>query len=152
MTAKAISFRRGNTLENDEYVGVVGEITVDLGSSIDPETGNAKEDDGMATLRVHIDEETKGGIALARADFRNCNPANLTSGNEGLAFANLSNIKYSPATDIDEVKEVLGQYGIAHSDAGNLDTATLSPNSDNIPGDFTRPALARRDLDRKSVV
>lgn len=151
MTAKAISFRRGNTLENDEYVGVVGEITVDLGSSIDPETGNAKEDDGMATLRVHIDEETKGGIALARADFRNCNPANLTSGNEGLAFANLSNIKYSPATDIDEVKEVLGQYGIAHSDAGNLDTATLSPNSDNIPGNLIRPALARRDLSNVNI-
>lgn len=146
MTAKAISFRRGNTLENDEYVGVVGEITVDLGSSIDPETGNAKEDDGMATLRIHIDEETKGGIALARADFRNCNPANLTSGNEGLAFANLSNIKYSPATDIDEVKEVLDQYGIAHSDAGNLNTAALSPNSDNIPGDISRPSLARRDM------
>lgn len=49
--ARQIQIRRGTTLENDNFTGAVGEITMDT---------DAK------TLRVH-DGETIGGIALARA-------------------------------------------------------------------------------------
>ena len=49
--ARQIQIRRGTTLENDNFTGAVGEITMDT---------DAK------TLRVH-DGETIGGVALARA-------------------------------------------------------------------------------------
>ena len=49
--ARQIQIRRGTTLENDNFTGAVGEITMDT---------DAK------TLRVH-DGETVGGVALARA-------------------------------------------------------------------------------------
>ena len=48
--ARQIQIRRGTTLENDNFIGAIGEITMDT---------DAK------TLRVH-DGETVGGIALAR--------------------------------------------------------------------------------------
>ena len=50
--ARQIQIRRGTTLENDNFTGAIGEITMDT---------DAK------TLRVH-DGETVGGVALARAD------------------------------------------------------------------------------------
>lgn len=49
--ARQIQIRRGTTLENENFTGAIGEITMDT---------DAK------TLRVH-DGETVGGIALARA-------------------------------------------------------------------------------------
>ena len=50
--ARQIQIRRGTTLENDNFTGAIGEVTMDT---------DAK------TLRVH-DGETMGGIALARKD------------------------------------------------------------------------------------
>lgn len=49
--ARQIQIRRGTTLENDNFTGAIGEITMDT---------DAK------TLRVH-DGETVGGVPLARA-------------------------------------------------------------------------------------
>ncbi len=48
--ARQIQIRRGTTLENDNFTGAIGEITMDT---------DAK------TLRVH-DGETPGGVALAK--------------------------------------------------------------------------------------
>lgn len=48
--ARQIQIRRGTTLENDNFTGAIGEITMDT---------DAK------TLRVH-DGETVGGVALAK--------------------------------------------------------------------------------------
>lgn len=48
--ARQIQIRRGTTLENDNFTGAIGEVTMDT---------DAK------TLRVH-DGETVGGVALAR--------------------------------------------------------------------------------------
>lgn len=50
--ARQIQIRRGTTLENDNFTGAVGEITMDT---------------DVKTLRVH-DGETTGGIALAKYD------------------------------------------------------------------------------------
>ena len=138
MTAKAVSFRRGTTAQNDEFRGVEGEITVDLGEN---------NDSKLATLRVHTGTSPKGGIALARADFANCSNyiVNLTKGNNGLARNDLNNITFnSGATEA--IQSVLTSHGVALSDGSNLKTAELTPPTDYIKGERSRPAFARRDM------
>lgn len=147
MTAKAISFRRGTTSENQQYTGVVGEITVDLGPAVNSGSGVAENDEsGAATLRIHIDEKTPGGIPMARADLKNCDTSALTSGVNGLAYANLSNIRYSDSVNHENIRTVLSQYGVALSNGQNLMTSTLTPDTDLIDGNADRPSLAKRDM------
>lgn len=135
MTAKAISFRRGDTISNDGFAGVEGEIVVDLGAS--------KYDNSMATLRIHTGDGTQGGIKLARADCNNVDPEGLT---HSLARTSLSNITYDPQNSEGSanVKNVMGGYGLAYRDGTNMKTSALSPDADVVSGG--EPSLARRDL------
>lgn len=138
MTAKAVSFRRGTTAQNNEFRGVEGEITVDLGEN---------NDSKLATLRVHTGTSPKGGIALARADFANCGDSivNLTKGSNGLARNDLNNITFNSAST-EAIKSVLASHGFALSDGSNLETAELTPPTDYIKGERSKPAFARRDM------
>ena len=60
----AVALRRGTTAQNDEFVGVQGEVVVDLGEEVDGVSGV----DNNVTLRVH-NGITPGGIKMCRQDM-----------------------------------------------------------------------------------
>ena len=139
--AEAISFRRGTTEENDQFIGVEGEIVVDMGSGSNPlstmNNNNAVLGDdtrGAPSLRFHLGNSQAGGVILARADMANVNTAALaTKDNEAadiyhrgknLAYADLENIYYNDGS-LEVVKDVMDNYEIALKDTSNIDTTNL---------------------------
>jgi hypothetical protein len=167
--AEAISFRRGNTSENDEFIGVEGEIVVDLGSggvaSSENNNSRATSAAGAPTIRLHIGNNRAGGIYMARADMANVNTqllAERDEDNEGsdmwhkgknLAYADLSNL-VATAEGYGVARAILDLYGMAYKDTTNIDTAnlvdetkhngTIEENGETIEAPGNKP-LAYRD-------
>jgi len=155
MATTAISFRRGNTEENELFAGVPGEIVADLGKG---EVG-----DNNATIILHTGNGLQGGIRMARNDFKNVDYVGINylagytdeDGHKALMFNDLSNIntvnqsqdqKYAIETTLKTT------YNIASTDGSNLDTRKLCGNNgnDGDSGPTTAgdgwPLLAKRTL------
>lgn len=115
MATTAVAFRRGNTTENNEFVGVAGEIVVDLGSK-------ERADDGKSTIRLHIGDNVAGGIKMCRADMLNCNIDSLTSGN----------LKNESGETVNLLKNNLGNY----TAATNLSADSRAEISTRLKKDF----------------
>ena len=112
----AVSLRKGDTESNREFVGVLGEVTVDLGNEANGTLGV----DTNVTLRVH-NGVNKGGVPLARADMRNITTAALAENRDwfddkNLAYADLSNIEEcEDAEAIEIIKNTLSSYGLVNT-------------------------------------
>ena len=63
MSTTAVSFRKGNTEENNSFAGVAGEIVADLGAN--------SQDTSNATIVLHTGNGAAGGIRMAREDLNN---------------------------------------------------------------------------------
>lgn len=142
--AKAISFRRGNTNENNEFIGVEGEIVVDLGAGGTASSMNnnaiANSVVGAPTIRLHIGNNSAGGVLMARADMANVHTkllAERDEDNEGsdvwhkgknLAYADLSNMEETIEGGA-RARAILDLYGMAYKDTTNIDTAYLVDES-----------------------
>lgn len=137
---KAVSIRKGDTTSNINFVGVLGEVTADLGYELNGVLGT----DIHATLRLH-NGITPGGIPMCRADTRNITSQVLAEnrnifGDKNLAYADLSNIeKLTDQTDIDNLVNTFADYGIVNEnfldttlenyalrDMSNVVTSTLA--------------------------
>lgn len=130
----AVALRRGNTVANETFTGVQGELVVDLGAD---GTGT----DLNTTLRLH-NAITTGGIPMARGDMANVTSKALAEnrpaiGDKNLAYADLSNIE--TASNPSNIIAVLTSYGFAQSgsieplltdyakkDMSNVNTANLA--------------------------
>jgi hypothetical protein len=139
--AEAISFRRGNKSDNDVFVGVPGEIVVDLGDGVmasQNERVDRQIKSTAPTLRFHTGNGLAGGIRLARADMVNVNTEFLGSKTDGedshegpnLLYEDLSNISTPSESTIGlvtaQVQETLDLYGVALKDMSNIDTEDLA--------------------------
>ena len=139
--AEAISFRRGTTEENDQFIGVEGEIVVDMGSGSNPlSTMNnnsavlGDETFGAPTLRFHLGNSQAGGVVLARADMANIDTRALATRDDeaadiyhkgkNLAYADLENIYFNGGA-LEVVKDVMDNYEIAHKNTSNIDNTNL---------------------------
>lgn len=113
----AVSLRKGDTDSNRAFVGVQGEVTVDLGNEANGVLGV----DGNVTLRVH-NGINQGGIPLARADTRNISTASLAENRDwfddkNLAYADLSNIEETVDDEaIAKIVNTLSIYGIVNTE------------------------------------
>lgn len=150
VTATAVSFRRGTSVEHTRFTGgVPGEITVDMTDS---------------TLWVHLGDG-RIGTPLARADTSNIDTTNLVdpsihdgvlsgSGNKPLCYNDLTNVLLN---DIEIVQNNLEPLGYAYKDTRNINTVDLAlatfhpgdplhpyPNI-NIPSDETQLAEWRQN-------
>ena len=136
----AVALRKGDTESNRVFVGVLGEVTADLGNEVNGVLGV----DGNVTLRVH-NGINQGGIPLARADTRNVSTASLAENREwfddkNLAYADLSNIEETVDDEaIAKIVNTLSTYGMvnteqlstellkyAFADMSNVVTSTLA--------------------------
>lgn len=112
----AVSLRKGDTESNREFVGVLGEVTVDLGNEANGTLGV----DTNVTLRIH-NGINKGGVPLARADMRNITTAALAENRDwfddkNLAYADLSNIEECENPEaIEIIKNTLSSYGLVNT-------------------------------------
>ena len=158
--AEAISFRRGNKSDNDVFVGVPGEIVVDLGDGVmasQNERVDRQIKSTAPTLRFHTGNGLAGGIRLARADMVNVNTEFLGSKTDGedshegpnLLYEDLSNISTPSESTIglvsEQVKTTLDLYGIAWKDTDNINTADLVDGSKHSGLDGDKP-LAYADM------
>lgn len=153
--AEAISFRRGTRKENEEFIGVQGEIVVDLGdegstlaSGVNTLSLINKQYNGAPTIRVHTGNNMPGGVILARADMANVdtrtlgardnNNADCYHTGPNLTYEHLGNIIYERAYS-EIVQGVLGgtkdnnnylndNYNIAFRDTTNINTTDLADN------------------------
>lgn len=120
----AVSLRKGDTDSNRAFVGVLGEVTVDLGNEANGVLGI----DGNVTLRVH-NGINQGGIPLARADTRNISTASLAENRDwfddrNLAYADLSNIEETLDDEaIAKIVNTLSTYGIINTEQLNTELA-----------------------------
>lgn len=120
----AVSLRKGDTDSNRAFVGVLGEVTVDLGNEANGVLGI----DGNVTLRVH-NGINQGGIPLARADTRNISTASLAENRDwfddkNLAYADLSNIEETLDDEaIAKIVNTLSTYGIVNTEYLNTELA-----------------------------
>ena len=132
----AVALRRGSTTANEQFVGVQGELVVDLGS-----TGEGT--DINTTLRLH-NGITPGGIPIARADFGNVTTQALAENRDriedkNLAYADLSNLEEN--TNPENIVSIFTDYGFAKKaevdaeletyakkDMSNVDTTPLTTN------------------------
>ena len=136
----AVALRKGDTESNRVFVGVLGEVTADLGNEANGVLGV----DGNVTLRIH-NGINQGGIPLARADTRNVSTASLAENREwfddkNLAYADLSNIEETVDDEaIAKIVNTLSTYGMvnteqlstellkyAFADMSNVVTSTLA--------------------------
>ena len=136
----AVALRKGDTESNRVFVGVLGEVTADLGN----ETNGVLGVDGNVTLRIH-NGINQGGIPLARADTRNVSTTSLAENREwfddkNLAYADLSNIEETIDDEaIAKIVNTLSTYGMvnteqlstellkyAFADMSNVVTSTLA--------------------------
>lgn len=139
--AEAISYRRGTTEENDQFIGVEGEIVVDMGSdnnSLHSMNNNNAfvngDTKGAPTLRFHLGNSQVGGVVLARADMANVDTASLATRDEeaadmyhkgkNLLYADLYNIYYNSDAAA-AAQDVLDSYGMAYKNTTNINTADL---------------------------
>lgn len=114
----AVALRRGTTAQNDEFVGVQGEVVVDLGEEVDGVSGV----DNNVTLRVH-NGITPGGIKMCRQDMQNVTTTLLAEnreliGDRNLAYSNLSNLDIISETNQSARKRVVDtmhEYGLGLS-------------------------------------
>lgn len=114
----AVALRRGTTAQNDEFVGVQGEVVVDLGEEVDGVSGV----DNNVTLRVH-NGITPGGIKMCRQDMQNVTTTLLAEnreliGDRNLAYSNLSNldiISESNQSARKRVVDTMHEYGLGLS-------------------------------------
>ena len=109
----SVSIRKGTTDENLSFVGVLGEVTADLGF---PDEHGDLGLDNNATLRLH-NGVTPGGIPVMRADARNMTSQVLATnrdsfGDKNLAYADLSNIE---KTDSQVAKEKIVSTLVSYS-------------------------------------
>ena len=137
----AVSFRKGSTQENLNFLGVQGEVVVDLGYKSNNVTYGT---DSNVTLRVH-NGITRAGIPLARADMLNISTEVLAEhrgflGDKNLAYADLSNLEVlNDASVIANVVNTFNNYGLAKTsyvdselskralkNMSNVDTANLA--------------------------
>lgn len=130
----AVALRRGSTTANEQFVGVQGELVVDLGS-----TGEGT--DINTTIRLH-NGITPGGIPMARADFGNITTQALAENrnrieDKNLAYADLSNLEEN--TNPEKIVSIFTNYGFAKKaeidteletyakkDMSNVDTTPLA--------------------------
>ena len=106
---RILQIRRGTAAQNDNFVGLAGEITADTDAT---------------TMRVH-DGATPGGAALARADMSNVSTADFAAAADAAGFGGGA----GGAFDINSVPamfwtDLFGQYGAG---AGNLSRYAASP-------------------------
>lgn len=104
----AVALRRGDTTANEQFVGVQGELVVDLGSA-------GEGTDVNTTLRLH-NGITPGGIPIARADFGNITTQALAENRDkledkNLAYADLSNLEKN--TNSENIVSIFTDYGFA---------------------------------------
>lgn len=127
MTTTAVSFRKGNTEENNNFAGVAGEIVADLGAN-EQVTENA-------TIVLHTGNGTAGGIRMARQDLNNItvesisNLANFRQDSGqgtyyGLLRRNLSNYITNDVNATTVENALKSDYHIASQDGHDLDTST----------------------------
>lgn len=134
----ALSLRKGSTDQHMNFTGVLGEVTFDTGYTT---AGSVHGTDINTTLRIH-NGVTKGGIPLARADFRNITTKSLAENRQyfddkNLAYANLGNIAIT--NDLDErerIVDTLSEYGIATLEELNniIDNLALRDMSNVLSG------------------
>lgn len=128
MTTTAVSFRKGNTEENDSFAGVTGEIVADLGAN-EQVTENA-------TIVLHTGNGVAGGIRMARADFNNItnesisNLANFRQDSGqgtyyGLLRRNMSNYMTNDVNAATVEPVLKADYNIASRDGSDINTAQL---------------------------
>lgn len=113
---RAVSFRKGDTQANLNFLGVQGEIVVDLGYKYN---GIQYGTDSNATIRLH-NSINRGGIPMARADFLNVSTEALAEhrgflGDKNLAYADLSNLEELESTSAiaSNIVKVFNTYGLA---------------------------------------
>lgn len=127
----AVSLRKGNTSECDNFTGVLGELvmcTGDSGEGTDINTG----------LRLH-NGITQGGIVIANASMTNVNTKALARnrhlvGDKNLAYADLSNLEtLYDTTAIATVLTTLHSYGLATvTQIEQLDSLKANRTMDNV--------------------
>ena len=153
MSTTAVSFRKGNTEENNSFAGVAGEIVADLGAN--------SQDTSNATIVLHTGNGAAGGIRMAREDLNNITTEsinNLASFEQvadsggtyyGLARRNLSNyVNNNVNAEVIEPR-LKADYKIASQNARDINTTELTgPDGDQ--GDNDAPGgglkLATRTL------
>lgn len=125
--ATAVGFRRGTRNENNEFVGVEGELSVNL-------------TDG--SVHVHTGDGKKGGYELARKDCSNIDIKDLTIPNtkgKALLYSDLSNLNNKSLNTESITNEFKTIYGLASKDGTNLDTTPL------VTDPLNGPKLAKAD-------
>ena len=152
MSTTAVSFRKGNTEENDAFAGVTGEIVADLGAN--------EQVSEKATIVLHTGNGVAGGIRMARADLNNItnesisNLANFRQDSGqgtyyGLLRRNMSNYMTNDVNAPTVESLLKTDYHIASRDGQDLSTAYLA-GIDGEGGEINRAAggkyLLNRDL------
>ena len=164
MATTAVSFRKGNTEENNNFAGVQGEIVADLGAN--------EQVTEKATIVLHTGNGVAGGIPMARADLNNItnesisNLANFRQDSGlgtyyGLMRRNLSNYITNDVNAATVGTALKTDYHLASQDGHDIDTSTYIAGIDGESGPIERTAggkyLLNRDLsnlhlDGKNVV
>lgn len=127
MATTAVSFRKGNTEENNNFAGVPGEIVADLGAN-EQITENA-------TIVLHTGNGLAGGIRMARQDLNNItnesisNLANFRQDSGqgtyyGLLRRNMSNYITNDVNPSTVEGLLKSDYHIASQDGHDLDTSS----------------------------
>lgn len=123
----AVSLRKGDTVSNLNFTGVLGELVADLGY----EEAGTLGVDGNATIRLH-NSVTKGGIPMCRADTRNITTQVLAENrglfdDKNLAYADLSNIENTEDAEArNTIVETLSEYGMVNSDVLQEEVSKLA--------------------------
>ena len=75
---KKVLFRRGNTIQNDNYVGVLGEVSVDIqANTLRVHNGNTAGGTRLATYSELLDVASGGLDLTGYATTTSLNAANL---------------------------------------------------------------------------
>lgn len=122
--ATAVSFRYGTTGQHDTFVGVKGEITVDIETP---------------TIWVHKGDG-QHGTPLARQDLNNVSTVNIT--NKGIAKNDLTNINLAGA-DLSNVRSSLSSLGYAQRDLSDI----TSEGYDTLNTTYAQKTLSNVDKD-----
>lgn len=155
MSTTAVSFRKGNTQENEEFAGVAGEIVADLG------TGQSSDEN--ATIILHTGDSVLGGVRMARKDCKNLewSDAKLselsgTTVREGFVWNDLGNLSQNAPVNQEEVSGYLqNNFNLTSTDGKNLDTYYITGEYNNWTGGGTRVAtikLNNIDDDGRNII
>ncbi len=153
MATTAVSFRKGNTEENNNFAGVQGEIVADLGAN--------EQVTEKATIVLHTGNGVAGGIPMARADLNNItnesisNLANFKQGSGlgtyyGLMRRNLSNYITNDVNAATVGAALKKDYHLASQNGIDIDTSTYIAGRDGNQDPLERSAggkyLLNKDL------